>query len=112
MKSLSAVQVVRLHDFQIEQYGGVPGLEVFGEEAHPTLSAKAAAYLFHLVKNHAFHDANKRTALHATLVFLYLNGHQPRATDDELFALVLDCATDRLDKAALTVVLSTLLEPR
>ena len=41
-----------------------------------------------------------------------LNGHQPRATDDELFALVLDCATDRLDKAALTATLSSLLEPR
>jgi death-on-curing protein len=34
----------------------------------------AAAYLFHIVKNHAFLDGNKRTALVAALVFLDING--------------------------------------
>lgn len=124
---LSARQVIRLHDHQVEAYGGVPGLrdeglllsalaqpglEVFGEPAHPALSDKAAAYLFHLVKNHAFHDANKRTALHTALVFLHLNGQGLRASDDDLFALVLACATNAVDKAALGETLAAWMEPR
>ena len=35
----------------------------------------AAAYLFHIVANHAFVDGNKRTAFLAMLVFLEQNGH-------------------------------------
>lgn len=34
----------------------------------------AAAYLFHVVKNHPFVDGNKRTGLAVALTFLEVNG--------------------------------------
>jgi death-on-curing protein len=40
------------------------------EYFHPTLYDMAAAYLFHLVKNHAFNDGNKRIAALSAAVFL------------------------------------------
>lgn len=126
---LTAAQVVRLHDYQIEAYGGVAGLrdeglllsalaqpemELFGAEVHPELADKAAAYLFHLSRNHAFHDANKRTALHTMLVFLRLNGYRIRGTaeptDDKLFDLVLNCASGKLDKTQVSAEITSLLE--
>ncbi len=51
----------------------------------------AATYLFHIARNHAFVDGNKRTALLGALVFLGLNGH------------VLDREDQRLDDAVLAV---------
>lgn len=49
-----------------------------GELAHEGLLAMAAAYLFHIVKNHPFVDGNKRTGLLAAIVFLV-----PDRFDDE-----------------------------
>jgi len=53
----------------------------------------AAAYMFHIARNHAFVDGNKRTALLATLVFLGLNGHVLDRDDQRLDDAVLDVAT-------------------
>ncbi len=39
----------------------IRGPEMRGEWLHSTLPEMAAAYLFHLVKNHPFVDGNKRT---------------------------------------------------
>lgn len=44
----------------------------------------AAAYLFHIFKNHAFMDGNKRTALLSALVFLDINGISIAREDDRL----------------------------
>jgi len=54
-----------------------------GETLHATIWEQAAAYLFHLTKNHPFVDGNKRAGLACCLVFLRLNEHRIRATDDE-----------------------------
>ncbi|MBD2847511.1 type II toxin-antitoxin system death-on-curing family toxin [Paenibacillus sp. IB182496] len=51
-----------------------PQQSIFGEDAYPTLFDKAAALLDSLVKNHCFHNGNKRTAYLATKSFLLLNG--------------------------------------
>lgn len=37
---------------------------------HPTIYDQAAAYLFHICKNHPFIDSNKRTAAASSLIFL------------------------------------------
>ena len=58
----------------------------------------AAAYLFHLVKNHAFHDGNKRIAALAAAVFLQVNGLTVIANEDEFEKLVLDAAQSLDDK--------------
>ncbi|MNI31473.1 Toxin Doc [compost metagenome] len=55
-----------------------PQQSVFEEDADPTLFDKAAALLESLVKNHCFHNGNKRTAYLVTKSFLMLNGYDLR----------------------------------
>src|SRR5205807_4774635 len=71
-------EVLRIHAHQIEQYGGsfgvrdaglllsavaAPQASFAGGFLHGTPFEMAAAYLFHLARNHPFLDGNKRTAL-------------------------------------------------
>ncbi len=86
---LSVEQVIDLHDEMISRYGGMHGIRdmglllsaiempkatMFGEYLHESIYDKAAAYLFHIVCNHAFIDGNKRTGAAASLIFLTQNG--------------------------------------
>ena len=68
-----------------------------GQEAYPSLSAKAAALMHSLALNHALLDGNKRLALLATVVFLRINGYWLALTDDEAFDLTLAVAAGQLD---------------
>ncbi|ULO07398.1 type II toxin-antitoxin system death-on-curing family toxin [Paenibacillus sp. 19GGS1-52] len=52
-----------------------PEQSLFGEDAYPSLFDKAAALLESLVKNHCFHNGNKRTAYLAVKSFLMLKGY-------------------------------------
>ena len=61
----------------------------------------AAAYLFHLVKNHAFVDGNKRVGTVAALVFIELNGIELEADEAEFERLVLDVAENKSSKSAI-----------
>lgn len=72
-----------------------PGSTVFGDDAYPSLTLKAAALLHSLTANHPFVDGNKRTAWLATVVFLRDNGAivlAPDAYDGEVTNLVLAIA--------------------
>lgn len=117
---LTLDEVLAIHADQIERYGGSLGIRDHGllesalampeatyadEELHPTLFEKAAAYLFHLVKNHPFVDGNKRVSLAVALAFLAMNEISIGATDDELVTLVLDVAEGRRSKADVAVFL-------
>lgn len=81
-------EVIRIHDELISEYGGLHGVRdmgllvsaiempkatMFGEYLHESIYDKAAAYLFHIVGNHAFIDGNKRTGAAAALIFLSQN---------------------------------------
>jgi death on curing protein len=109
-----------IHADQIERYGGslgirdrgllesalaMPEATFSGSELHATPDEKAAAYLFHVVKNHPFVDGNKRVGLTVALTFLALNDILVRATDDELVDLVLGVAEGRRSKADVAVFL-------
>jgi death-on-curing protein len=61
----------------------------------------AAAYLFHLVKNHPFIDGNKRVGLETALVFLEINGQSIDATDESLVDLVLQTVQGAVTKTAI-----------
>jgi death-on-curing protein len=113
-------EVLAIHADQIERYGGslgirdrglldsalaMPEASYGGDELHPTLFEKAAAYLFHLVKNHPFVDGNKRVGLAACLAFLAMNDCLIDATDHELVTLVLAIAEGRQSKADIAVFL-------
>ncbi len=106
-------EVHEIHALQLAVFGGLAGVRdegllesaveqaratAFGELLHIDLFEMAAAYLFHLVKNHAFLDGNKRTALVAALVFLDINGVSLEHDDDRLYDLTLTAAEGRTDK--------------
>lgn len=90
---LTTNQVIVINTVQISLYSpkeqaGVkdPGLldsainrpkqSVFGMDAYPTIYEKAAALFESIAKNHAFHNANKRTALASLIVFLKINHYR------------------------------------
>lgn len=117
---LSLEEVLSLHGDQIRRYGGSEGLRdagllssalaaprsTFGGELlHPTLFDQAAAYLFHLAKNHPFIDGNKRVALAAALLFLWMNGVEVDTDEDELTDLVLGVAEGRVTKPEVSAFL-------
>lgn len=73
-----------------------PQATVGGADAYPTLHTKAAALLQSLARNHGLVDGNKRLAFHASIAFLWINGHDVTASDDALFELVMAVAEGRL----------------
>jgi death-on-curing protein len=90
-----------------------PRASIFGDDAYPGIVGKAAALLASLAGNHALIDGNKRLAIAATAVFLGLNGHTlNRATDDELFDLVMDVAGNKLTEVEKISERLTLLTDR
>lgn len=124
---LTLDEVLALHADQIDRYGGRPGvrdLELLrsalatpqatysGDYLHTNAFEMAAAYLFHVVRNHPFVDGNKRTGLIAALVFLGMNNFELRAESDALFDLVMGVAAGRITKAEVAVFLQERSRPR
>jgi death-on-curing protein len=118
---LTLDEVLALHADQIARYGGSAGMRdvglvespiampkaTFGGEfLHSTIPEMAAAYLFHLVQNHAFVDGNKRIGLMAAIAFLGLNGLSLQASEDEIVDLVLGVASGDRTKAEVAVFLA------
>ena len=123
---LTLDEVLALHEDQIRRYGGAAGLRDLdllssavavprvtfeGALLHESLAEMAAAYLYHLAKNHPFLDGNKRTALAACLAFLWLNDREVDATEDELTELVLGVAAGSVGKAEVAVFLGEHARP-
>lgn len=74
-----------------------PQQSAFGKDAYPDLHSKAAAFFHSLVKNHAFVDGNKRTAVLAMLMFYGLNGWWIDADQDAIVALAVETAEGGLE---------------
>ncbi|EKD96250.1 MAG: hypothetical protein ACD_24C00124G0001 [uncultured bacterium] len=113
MKYLSIEEILILHEYQINTYGGKAGIQdlrmlesaVFrpqttfdGKDLYETVFEKAVALLFSIIKNHPFVDGSKRTGLHAAITFLELNGHDIAATDSKLVKLGLDITSNLFDE--------------
>lgn len=107
-------EVLAIHEDQIARYGGRRGVRDLGllESAlgmprsgaagrwfHPDVFEMAAAYLFHIVKDHPFVDGNKRAGAMAAFVFLAMNGKRLEASNPALERLVRSVAEGRSDKA-------------
>ena len=89
-----AVEILReIHAETIARFGGAGGVRdqallesavaapqagFGGVSPYRDLVEMAAAYLFFLCRNHPFVDGNKRAALGACIVFLRLNGLEPK----------------------------------
>lgn len=111
---LTLGEVIEIHRDQIERYGWDPDLRDLGllqsAMAMPAagfggrylltdLFEMAAAYLFHITRNHPFVDGNKRTGAVASLVFLSINDVELEAEEEEYERIVLGVARGEIDKA-------------
>src|SRR5207245_8659557 len=83
----------------------MPAATYRGESLHQGLPEMAAAYLFHICRNHPFSDGNKRASLAAALTFLWLNGMSVKASEDALTGLVMDVSACRIGKPEVAVFL-------
>ena len=117
---LTLAEVVDIHCNQIKLYGGLPGIRdinllssaiamphasFHGEYLHNDIYEMAAAYAFHIGKNHPFIDGNKRTALVSALVFLELNGISISDSQGKLYDAMLDLSTGKLNKSEFASIL-------
>ena len=117
---LTLDEILAIHADVITRYGGSSGLRdrhglvsalgmpaatFDGAYLHGDVFEMAAAYMFHLARNHPFVDGNKRTALMTTIVFLGMNGQSLEAEPDELTELVVDLAAGELAKSDVAVFL-------
>jgi len=109
-------EIIEIHHDQIKRYGGRPGvldIEILkstiampsatfdGNYLHTAIYEMAAAYLFHIVRNHPFVDGNKRTGAVASIVFLILNGIDFHANENDFEYIVLRTAEGKIDKATI-----------
>lgn len=122
---LTLGETLDIHADQLQRYGGAPGLRdrnllesalamprasAGGQYVHPDLAHMAAAYLFHIIRNHPFVDGNKRVALVAAMVFLMLNGEKVEVEQETLYAVTMSAAKGTLSKDTLAEYFRTWLK--
>jgi death-on-curing protein len=123
---LEIVDVLELHERQIEAFGGTMGLRdqgllesalavpraTFGGQlVHDSIFAMAAAYAFHVGENQPFLDGNKRTGLGAALLFLRLNGLRVVDPGEAFYDAMIAISARRLDKPGLAALLQQMARP-
>src|SRR5690242_16138212 len=104
-------EVCALHDRLIAEFGGSPGIRDHGllESALMAPQSRfwyesadlvicAATYAYHIAKNHAFVDGNKRTGEAVMLSCVYANGGGIAATEKELEDLFLGIASNTISR--------------
>jgi death on curing protein len=122
---LSTSQVIKIHERQIEIFGGTTGIRdeglldsalaqpqaTFGGELlHPTIHEQAAAYLYHLAMNHPFIDGNKRTAFAVMDTFIRLKGYSLNLSDTETYNMVIRVVRREISKEELSAFLKLHLQ--
>jgi death-on-curing protein len=120
IKYLTLEEVLKMHDVFIAKYGGLKGVRdlnllmsaietpkaaMFGNDLYPTIYDKAAAYLYHLVQNHPFNDANKRTGFGAAYLFLQANKVPILLSDESFESLVIEVAQGKVTKEEIAHIL-------
>ena len=116
---LTVAEVLRFHRRQIDEFGGTDGVRDMGllqsalaqpesgfggHWLHEDVFEMAAAYAFHICKNHPFFDGNKRTALDTALIFLKANGIDFKNPKDMFIEIMLSVAEGKMDKKQLAQV--------
>jgi death-on-curing protein len=107
--------VLAIHDAQLAEHGGIPGIRdegllasalarpqnllAYGES--PGAASLAAAYAFGIARNHPFLDGNKRTAFVVMELFLNLNGWVLEADDAECISTMQALASGDLGERGL-----------
>ncbi|MFZ5642582.1 MAG: type II toxin-antitoxin system death-on-curing family toxin [Bacillota bacterium] len=122
---LTLAEVIEIHKDQVDRYGGHVGLRDYdllcsavampqstfgGVYLHNDLFEMAAAYLYHICKNHPFIDGNKRTGLACSLVFLELNGITILDNTGILYDTVISVLSGKLEKSGIANILRELYQ--
>jgi death on curing protein len=113
-KWLTADLVLAIHDEQLREFGGPPGIRDMGALESALGRARnrwayeggdlprlAAAYGFGIARNHPFVDGNKRAALLAIISFLGLNDVEFTASEAEAVIMIRDLAAGEIDEDVL-----------
>ena len=123
IKFLKLDEVLEMQFQLIEAFGGSHGIREAGlleaalampeagsagEYYHRDAFEMAAAYAFHIVRNHPFVDGNKRISLACALTFLELNGYSVTDGPDELYHATLKLISGEMDKAGFAQLLEEL----
>lgn len=111
VKWLLKEAVLAMHARQLAEHGGGSGIRDEGllESAlqraenkaayeQPDIADLAAAYAFGIARNHPFIDGNKRTALVAARAFLFYNGYQIIAANEDKLNTFLALASGTLSE--------------
>ncbi|GMV41944.1 MAG: hypothetical protein AMXMBFR64_36600 [Myxococcales bacterium] len=122
MRFLSKRFVVAYHARLIDLFGGAHGLRdeglldsavaqpeptFDGEPLHSDVWEIAAAYGWHICRNHPFIDGNKRVAAVAMGTLLAINGEESVFDEVALYLTVVAITEGRMDKAELAAGLRT-----
>lgn len=112
---LTPDEVKKLHDQQIEERGGKPGLRDAGllesavasiEQGYEdNLFEIAASYGYSISQNQAFYKGNKRTAVMAMGTFLYMNGYILEWEWAEAYEILIKMSQKTAGKAELAALL-------
>ena len=119
MRYLSIEEILVIHDYQIERFGGMEGIinlpllesainrpitNISGKDMYESVHEKAAVLAYAVIKNHPFVDGNKRTGLHSALTFLELNEYKVTISQKMLVKLGLDIGGKKADLKKITAV--------
>ncbi|MFM6980808.1 MAG: type II toxin-antitoxin system death-on-curing family toxin [Micrococcales bacterium] len=74
-----------------------PEASVFGEDAYPDLSRKAAAMFSSIIRNHPMMDGNKRCSFILTMIFLRINGWTLQVDEGDMFNFIVTQAAKQED---------------
>lgn len=120
-------EIQTIQDLSLAEYGGLTGEREPGlldsaiaqaaaglgsQYAHDFPFGMAAAYAFHIARNHPFLDGNKRTAFGAAVLFLHLNGWELEAPPEHATRLMVSLAGGAVDKAFVAEWFESAARPR
>ncbi len=124
---VDADEALAYHDISITRFGGSTGVRdhgllesalaqarasFAGKLAHEFPFEMAAAYAFHIAKNHPFVDGNKRTALMCCGAFLHKNGWALNSQGVEAADAIIKLVEGALDKKSFSTWLEVHCVPR
>jgi death-on-curing protein len=116
LKWVSEKTVLAIHDEQLAEHGGMPGVrdmalvqsalhrpQNLAAYGAPDIADLAAAYAYGISRNHGFLDGNKRTAFVVAYVFLLDHGYELMASDQDTVSTMLAVAAGEMSEVELAV---------
>lgn len=118
MKKFSKEEIILIHQFLVEQYGGDDNIrdqelldlsinspyQTFdGEYLYEGIVKKAVHLCYSLVMNHPFVDGNKRIGAHCLVILLDANNYPLDYNQEELIDVIMGIASSKLSEDDLLI---------